>query len=80
VNGTPYTSLRAKTSVKKKRPIDTEFIKTTIIGNLAALGLFAPSSLDILTLRGRKLSGYSSKLLSIYVNDMDNLIQETWLK
>lgn len=55
VKGTPYTSLRDKTRVKKKTPIDTEFIKTTIIANLAALGLLAPSSLDILTLQRKTI-------------------------
>lgn len=50
VNGSGYASLNARTIVKKKRPIAIEERTATSIDNLAALGLPAPSSLEILTL------------------------------
>lgn len=56
VKGTPYTFLRAKISTKKKMPIITDDMSTTQIENLAALGLPAPSSFDILTLKKKLYS------------------------
>lgn len=50
VKGSAYTSLVAKTRTKKNKPIATEDSTTTSIENLAALGLPAPSSFEILTL------------------------------
>ncbi|RZS25632.1 hypothetical protein BHM03_00058878, partial [Ensete ventricosum] len=50
VKGIPYTSFRAKTRVKKMNPNVNDDIMTHTIANLAALGLLAPSSFDILTL------------------------------
>lgn len=56
VKGTPYTFLRAKIITKKKMPIITDDMSTTQIENLAALGLPAPSSFDILTLKKKLYS------------------------